>query len=222
MRFISEDDTDVCPLWMSPQEISDPSDFIRQFCSLHSIADCRFFLWQMLSNSVSAKNTDANASAGEQLYFFENLMPFIEAVFLWQQAESHEHSGTNSKDGTSHESTERLILDANSETNTTNDPSLAEQNGKSRDKKKHKKLKKHSIWYRGKINDPFRIIDEFFDYSSLMSFKANFYEILKVTSEDYFYQKGSPNEVLHNLERFESMINVAYLMNGEDLAACRA
>jgi hypothetical protein len=217
MRFISEDNADARPVWMSPQEINNPSELIRQFCSLHSLTDCRFYLWQMLSNSVSAKTPHINASAGEQLYFFENLVPFIEAVFLLQQAESQELSEANSEDGTSHESTEHIILDANSTTNVTNDLPFAEQNGKSRVKKKHKKLKKHSIWYREKINDPFQIIDEFFDYSSLMSFKANFYEILKVTSEDYFYQEGSPNDVLHNLERFESMINVAYLMNGEDL-----
>ena len=217
MRFISEDNADARPIWMSPQEINNPSEYISQFCSLHSLTDCRFYLWQMLSNSVSTKTPHINASAGEQLYFFENLIPFIEAVFVLQQAESQELSEANSENGKSHESSEGFISDANSATNVTNDLPFAEQNGNNRDKKKHKELKKHSIWYREKINDPFQIIDEFFDYSSLMSFKANFYEILRVTSEDYFYQKGSPNDVLHNLERFESMINVAYLMNGEDL-----
>ena len=114
MRFISEDAADVRPLWMSPQEINNPSEFISQFCRMHSIADCRFFLWQMLSNSVSAKNTDANASAGEQLYFFENLMPFIEAVFLLQHTDSERIVGVSTEDKASHENIESSVLDKNS------------------------------------------------------------------------------------------------------------
>ncbi len=217
MRFISEDDADIRPLWMSPQEINDPSEFIRQFCRMHTIADCRFFLWQMLSNSVSAKDTDANASAGEQLYFFENLMPFIEAVFLLQHTDSERIVGVSTEDKASHENIESSVLDKNSAASASKNSLFTGQIEKSKLKKKHKKLKNHSVWYRGRINDPFQVIRSFFDYSSLMSFKTNLYEILKVTSEDYFYQKGSPNSVSHHLERLESIINVAYLMNGEDL-----
>jgi hypothetical protein len=217
MRFISEDDADVRPLWMSPQEINNPSEFIRQFCSLHSIADCRFFLWQMLSNSVSAKNTDANASAGEQLYFFENLMPFIEAVFLVQHSDAQQIIGVGSENKASHENIESSVSDKNSAVTASNNSLLTGQIEKSILKKKHKKLKKHSVWYRKRIKNPFQVIRNFLDYSSLMSFKTNLYEILKVTSKDYFYQKGSPNSVAHHLERLESIINAAYLMNGEDL-----
>jgi len=217
MRFISEDPADVRPLWMSPQEINDPSELIRQFCSLHSIGDCRFFLWQMLSNSVSAKNTDANASAGDQLYFFENLMPFIEAVFLLQHTDSELNVGVSIEDKASHENIESSVLDKNSDAIASDNSPFTGQIEKSKLKKKHKKLKNHSVWYRERINDPFQVIQSFFDYSSLMSFKTNLYEILKVTSEDYFYQKGSTNSVSHHLERLESIINVAYLMNGEYL-----
>ena len=216
MRFISEDDADVRPLWMSPQEINNPSEFISQFCRMHSIADCRFFLWQMLSNSVSAKNTDANASAGEQLYFFENLMPFIEAVFLSQHADAERIVEVSFENNASRENIESSVPDKNSAVNASNDSLLTGQTERRKLRKKQKKLRNHSIWYREKINDPFQVIRDFFDYSSLMSFKTNLYEILKVTSEDYFYQKGSPNSVLHHLERFESIINVAYLMIGED------
>ncbi|TDE16346.1 hypothetical protein [Dyadobacter psychrotolerans] len=217
MRFISEDHADVRPLWMSPQEINDPSEFIRQFCSLHSIADCRFFLWQMLSNSVSAKNTDANASAGEQVYFFENLMPFIEAVFLLQHTDVEQIVGANTENKASHENIESSVPNKNSTASAFDYSPLTDHSQKSKLKKKHKKLKNHSVWYRERIKDPFQVICSFFDYSSLMSFKINLYEILKVTSEDHFYQKGSPNSVSHHLERLESIINVAYLMNEEDL-----
>ena len=216
MRFISEDPADVRPLWMSPKEINDPPEFIRQFCRMHSIADCRFFLWQMLSNSVSAKNTDANASAGEQLYFFDNLMPFIEAVFLLQHTDAEQVVGESSENDVSHKNIESSVPDKNSVVSASDSPFIG-QTGKSKIKKKHKKLKNHSVWYRERINDHFHVIRSFFHYSSLMSFKTNLYEILKVTSEDHFYQKGSPNSVSHHLERLESIINVAYLLNGEDL-----
>jgi len=217
MRFISEDDADVRPLWMSPQEINDPPKFIRQFCSLHSIADCRFFLWQMLSNSVSAKNPDANASAGEQLYFFENLMPFIEAVFLLQHTDAEQVVALSAENRAFNENIEDSVHDKNSVASASVNSPLTDQTKKSKFRKKHKKLKNHSVWYRERINDPFQVIRSFFDYSSLMSFKMNLYEILKVTSEEYFYQKGSPNSVSHHLERLESIINAAYLMNEGDL-----
>lgn len=216
MRFITEDDADVRPLWMSPQEINDPSEFIRQFCRVYSIADCRFFLWQMLSNSVSAKNPDANASAGEQLYFFENLMPFIEAVFLLNHTDFETIADVSAENKANHENIDSSIPDKNFAVSASDSPFTGKIE-KSKLKRKHKKLKNHSVWYRERINDPFQVIRSFFDYSSLMSFKTNLYEILKVTSEAYFYQKGSPNSVSHHLERFESIINVAYLLNGESL-----
>jgi len=217
MRFISEDPADVRPLWMSPEEINDPSEFIHQFCRMHSIDDCRFFLWQMLSNSVSANGTDADASAGEQFYFFENLMPFIEAVFLLQYTDAEKVVDVSSENNAYHENIESSVSDKNSVMGASDYFPLTDQIEKSKLKKRLKKLKFHSVWYRKRINDPFQIIRSFFDYSSLMSFKANLYEILKVTSEDYFYQTGSPNSVSHHLERLESIINVAYLMIGEDL-----
>ncbi|MCE7044599.1 hypothetical protein [Dyadobacter sp. CY312] len=171
----------------------------------------------MLANSVSTETPHINASAGEQLYFFENLIPFIEAVFLLQQTESEEILNLPSEKNSCGGRIRSSSPDKDSDESATDDPPLFGQNENSKLRKKHKKLKKHSIWYRERIHDPFQVIHDFFDASSLASFKANFYEVLKATSEDQFYQKGSPNEVLHYLERFESMINVAYLINGEEL-----
>lgn len=181
MRFISEDHTDVSPLWMSPQEINDPSELIRQFCNLHSIADCRFFLWQMLSNSVSAKNTDINASAGEQLYFFENLMPFIEAVFLLQHTDAEQVVDVSSENKASRENIESSVSDKNSAVSASKDSILTGQTKKSKHSKKHKKLKNNSVWYRERINDPFQVIRSFFDYSSIMSFKINLNSEINIT-----------------------------------------
>lgn len=215
MRFISEDDADVRPLWMSPQEINDPSEFIRQFCRTNSIVDCRFFLWQMLSNSVSAKNPDVNASAGEQLYFFENLMPFIEAVFLLQHTDAKNIPDESSEDAETAENINNSIMDLNCTVSSS--PKFGTKFKKSRFRKKQRHLRNHSIWYREKIDDPIQVIHNFFDAYSLMNFKTYFYEVLNATSADHFYQKGSPSDVLYNLERLESMINVAYLINEENL-----
>ena len=150
MRFISEDDADVRPIWMSPQEINDPSEFIRQFCRMHSIADCRFFLWQMLSNSVSAKNTDANASAGEQVYFFENLMPFIEAVFLLQHTNLELIADASSENNASRENAESSVPDKKSAVSASNDSLHTGQNKKSKHRKKHKKVKDPLCLVQGK------------------------------------------------------------------------
>ena len=70
--------------------------------------------------------------------------------------------------------------------------------------------------YREKINAPIQVIRNFFDAYSLMIFKTYFFEVLKATSADHFYQKGSPSDVLFNLEKLESIINVAYLINREN------
>lgn len=215
MRFISENDGDSRPIWMSPEEINNPSEYINQFCSLHSLADCRFYLWQMLSNSVSVKTPHIHASPGEQVYFFENLIPLIESVFLLYNTEVEQVA--NLKEHTPDTDTEGLLSGQDSAESQSNVSIFSGNDKPSRLRKKQKKLKRHSVWYRERINDPFQVIHDFFDFASLMNFKANFYEILKATCEDNFYQKGSPNNVLHCLEKFESMINVAYLLNGEDL-----
>lgn len=214
MRFISEDAADGRPLWMSPQEINDPSEFIREFCRTNSIADCRFFLWQMLSNSVSAKNPDVNASAGEQLYFFENLMPFIEAVFLLQQTNEVHIANERSGHQPGFENTSIPIKEVDISVNNLNYHKNLFKIKKRKFLKKLKHIKNQSIWYRQSIDDPFQVIRDFIDASSLISFKASFYEVLRATSEDHFYDKGSPSDVSYYLERFESMINVGYLFNG--------
>jgi len=214
MRFISEDDADSRPLWMSPQEINNPSEFIREFCRTSSVADCRFFLWQMLSNSVSAENPDVNASAGEQLYFFENLMPFIEAVFLLQQTNEVHIANERSGRELGFETTSTSITEVDISVNNLNYHKNLFKIKECKFRKKLKHIRNHSIWYRQSIDDPFQVIRDFFDASSLTSFKANFYEVLRATSEDHFYDKGSPSDVSHYLERFESMINVGYLFNG--------
>ena len=73
------------PVWMSPEEMAEPGELLREFCRSWDVADCRFYLWQMLSNSISFNNPRIEATHGDQLYFFENLMAMIEAVYLTNQ-----------------------------------------------------------------------------------------------------------------------------------------
>ncbi len=82
MRFYSEDDEDGRPVWMSPEEIADPAGLLQGFCAEYPLSNCRFYLWKMLSASISAGNHPPEASAGAQLYFIENLMPALEALYL--------------------------------------------------------------------------------------------------------------------------------------------
>ncbi len=85
MRYTASDSTLQHPVWMSPEEMVEPGELLREFCRSWDLADCRFYLWQMLSNSISSNNPRIEATHGDQLYFFENLMAMIEAVYLTNQ-----------------------------------------------------------------------------------------------------------------------------------------
>lgn len=214
MRFISENTKNFLPVWMAPEEINDPAEFIKQYCGTHSIVYCRFILWQMLSNSVSTENQHIDASPGEQLYFFENLMPLIEAVYLLQRESAKKVEGISSE--TIIENDNNLDLTDAKLTNRWNCEFRNINFNKGTFKKRQKHLRKHTIWYREKINDPISVIANFFDAYSLITFKTYFYEVLQTASNDHFYKKGSPSDVLYVLEKLESLINVAYLINDEN------
>ncbi len=70
------------PVWMSPEEMAEPGELVREFCRSWELTDCRFYLWQMLSNSISYDHPHIEAMPGDQIYFFENLIAMIEAVYL--------------------------------------------------------------------------------------------------------------------------------------------
>ncbi|TKT94049.1 hypothetical protein [Dyadobacter frigoris] len=214
MRFISENTKNFLPVWLAPEEINDPAEFIKQYCGTHSIVYCRFILWQMLSNSVSTENQHIDASPGEQLYFFENLMPLIEAVYLLQRESAKMVEGMSSE--TIIENDNNLEITEAKLTHRLNYKAENINFNKGTFKKKQKNLRKHSIWYREKINDPISVIANFFDAYSLTSFRTYLYEVLQTTSNDHFYQKGSPSDVLYVLEKLESLINAAYLINDEN------
>jgi len=82
MRYTTSSEEHQYPVWISPEEIASPADFVRNFCDSWKLSDCRFYLWQMLSNSISYEFTHIEASAGGQIFFFENIMAMIESVYL--------------------------------------------------------------------------------------------------------------------------------------------
>ncbi|MCF2446937.1 HEPN domain-containing protein [Dyadobacter sp. CY345] len=82
MRYTTSSEEHQYPVWISPEEMASPADFVRNFCDSWKLSDCRFYLWQMLSNSISYEFTHIEASAGGQIFFFENIMAMIESVYL--------------------------------------------------------------------------------------------------------------------------------------------
>lgn len=216
MRFISEDNSENRSVWMSSEEIINPWELVHQFCKIHSLTSCRFFLWQMLSNSVSAEGQHIDASAGEQIYFFENLMPFIEAVFLITRKGVNDIGIEKSKTTPFTKGrTDSPIQE--DKIPTSENLAINPDFTRSCFKKRRRYLRNHSIWFRDKVYDPFKIIEIFFDAYSLANFKTYLIDVLKAVSDKQFYQKGSPSDVLYLLEKWESIINAAYFLCEIDL-----
>jgi len=205
MRYISENVNDLKPIWMSSLETERPEKILPEFWRNYTIADCRFFLWQMLSASISTEGQHVDASPGEQLYFFENLVVYLEASFVLGQHRSLSKAEAGERDHIKpRESSGEL------------EPSERLPNRVSLPKKLNKRLKRLSIWHRDGFDDPYAILDSFFDAYDLSGFKARLYDILQVCCQEKYYDKGCPADVLYLLEKVESIINAAYLiLSGE-------
>lgn len=199
MRYISEDVKDLKPVWISSQETERPEKILPKFWRNYTIADCRFFLWQMLAASISAEGQHLDASPGEQIYFFENLVVYLEASFVLDQ-----HRSLSKAKAGAREHTEPGEPSGKSDSSETNRGSLP--------KKLNKRLKRLSIWHRDGFDDPYAILDSFFDAYDLTTFKARLYDILQVCCQEKYYDKGCPADVLYLLEKVESIINSAYLI----------
>ncbi|WP_149244289.1 hypothetical protein [Dyadobacter sp. 32] len=215
MRFTSDDKADMRPVWLSQQEIKDPNLILDGFIKEFTVTDCRFLLWRILVASLSSENQDSIPTIPERIYFFENLMPFIEAIYLGAQkkgdttdpnpiGESVVSSETSNRyDDLSH-ATEKERSGLKQNVNPA--PSLQL-------KKCQKYLRKNSIWYRERIDDPHKAITAFFDSTSVETFKTELYGILRACSENHPYQKDSPADVLYFFEKLESMINAGYIIH---------
>lgn len=205
MRYISEDVKDLKPVWLSSQETERPEKILPEFWRNYTIADCRFFLWQMLSASISTEGQHVDASPEEQIYFFENLVVYLEASFVLDQ---HQSLSKARADEGEHIEPCKSFEESHSSERLPNRRILT--------KKLNKRLKRLSIWHRDGFDDPYAILDSFFDAYDLTSFKARLYDILQVCCQEKYYDKGCPADVLYLLEKVESIINSAYLiLSGE-------
>jgi len=201
MRFISDDANDLKPAWLSSQETECPEKLLPGFWKLYTIADCRFFLWQMLSASLSSENQDVDASPGEQISFFENLVVYLEAAFILHD----QSTSSNSELGEAGDSIRGAHLK-----NVKGQEILTRAGNRHR--KLNKRLKRLSIWNRDGFDNPYVMLDSFFDAYDMASFKVRLYDILQVCCQEKYYDKGSPADVLYFLEKVESIINAGYLI----------
>ena len=210
MRFISENPADMRPIWMSQNEIEVPDILLKQFFQDFSLSDCRFFLWQMLSASVATENKNSQAGNGELIYFFENLTPAIEAMYLLVKTQP---LSTSEAGGESIDSRINISQDCNQ--GQIDDAHITASKNIQEDvkmKKISRRLRRNSIWFKEKISDPYLVISSFFDGYSLEEFNSYLLDILEACSENQFYQKASPADVLHFFENLESIINASYLV----------
>ena len=167
MRYLSDDSNDQNPVWVSSVEMQSPKTFLKSFLKDYTVADCRFFLWQMLSASISSDNQHADASPGEQICFFENLMPFIECAFLVCENDDLD-TGDQTSEKEGHGSSVAVGPDAT--TASANSASI--KSDKTR-RKIERRVRRGSLWYREKITDPYDVIKTFFCAYDVLAFETN-------------------------------------------------
>lgn len=208
MRYISENVSDLKPIWMSSLETERPEKLLSEFWINYTIADCRFFLWQMLSASISTEGQHVDASPGEQIYFFENLVVYLEASFVWDHNQSFLKANASEPE---------CVEPCESSMEAEASKNLPQTGNPYRKLNKQlKRLKRLSIWHRDGFDNPYAILDSFFDAYDLPSFNERLYDVLQVCCQEKYYDKGCPADVLYFLEKVESIINAAYLiLSGE-------
>ncbi len=72
-----------------------------------------------------------------------------------------------------------------------------------------------SIWYKNEITDPYQTITELFTAADLAYYRRTIKGALNAACSDKVWNKTSPGDLLWFLERLESGINAAYLINKE-------
>jgi hypothetical protein len=72
-----------------------------------------------------------------------------------------------------------------------------------------------SIWYKNEIADPYQAITELFTAADLAYYRRTIKDALNTACSDKVWNKTSPGDLLWFLERLESGINAAYLINNE-------
>ncbi|WP_345027540.1 hypothetical protein [Ravibacter arvi] len=175
---------------MSPEEVTEPAKFISDFCRSWDLSDCRFYLWQMLSNSIASDSQLIGASSGSQVYFFENIVTMIEAVYLVNRmletaADRSPGKGEEVVKEPVGIGSEGLFVyrDEESERNSSSVPAS--------------------------LNGIESELSLFFDSYKPEDFAVRWRTILEAYSAQDYYKQGSPSDVLYAIERLTDLIKAA-------------
>ena len=72
-----------------------------------------------------------------------------------------------------------------------------------------------SIWYKLEITDAYQIIAEFFSTYNVSYVRKTMQQIIRSAYSDYVWAKGTPEDLLFNFEKLESVINACFIINRE-------
>lgn len=72
-----------------------------------------------------------------------------------------------------------------------------------------------SIWYKEVITDPYQVVASFFDYANVSVYRNDIMGILNAACSHYVWNKTSPFDLLHRIEKFEAVVNAAFVINQE-------
>lgn len=202
MRYTTSDPKFQDPVWMSPEERKKPEEFISDFCRSWCLSDCRFYLWQMLSNSIASDSQPIGASSGSQVYFFENIVAMIEAVYLVNRI-SETASDRSPGD-------EEAAVEGSAGVDSDGLPVVYKDEGSGRSSLS-------ALAGRDSIESELSL---FFDSYKPDDFAVRWRAILEAYSAQDYYKQGSPSDVVYAIEKLTDLIKVAHeicqQLSGED------
>ncbi len=192
MRYTTSDPKFQDPVWMSPEERKEPEEFISDFCRSWGLSECRFYLWQMLCNSIASDSQPIGASSGSQVYFFENIVAMIEAVYLVNQISE---TATDRSPGEE----EEVVVE---------ESAGVDSEGLLVYKDEGSRLSSFSaLAGRDSIESELSL---FFDSYKPEHFAVRWRAILEAYSAQDYYKQGSPSDVVYAIEKLTDLIKAAH------------
>lgn len=181
MRYTTSNSLQNTAVWLSPEEIKDPGKFIGDFCQQWQLSDCRYFLWKMLSGSISISYQDHDViiPVGRQIHFFENLISMVEAVYMAnkQPAQLSEKLGQEEEEGFFHSNPNTY------KTDTLNGTSYSE-------------VKEE--------------LDQFFQTYTPSQFSDKLIHVLEIYASDEYYRETCPADLVCFTDKLTDLIRAAH------------
>lgn len=191
MRYTTSDPKFQDPVWMSPEEVTEPAKLISDFCRSWDLSDCRFYLWQMLSNSIASDSQPIGASSGGQVYFFENIVAMIEAVYLVNRMSDTATDGSPGE--------EEEVVGESAGADSDGQPVYRGE--------KSERNSSSAPAGRDGIESELSL---FFDSYKPEDFAVRWRAVLEAYSAQDYYKQGSPTDVLYAIERLTDLIKAAH------------